>query len=447
MLFRGLFLIENIKNIIYTKNNKTKKTKMSKFIIQGSASLSGEIEVNGAKNSALKIIPASILSKEKITINNLPEIEDIKNSLRLIEDLGAKVQKKGKKKIEIDPSLIKKTEISPKRANKFRASIMFAGPLLARFGEVKFPHPGGCVIGAGGRPIDIFMEGFQALGAEIKEKDGFYQLKAPKLKGNSYFFPQISVTATENLMMTAVLAQGTTILKNCALEPEIQHLAEYLNEQGAQIEGAGTSTIKIKGVKKIKAGNFDIMPDRIETGSFALMSAATRSSITITNCRPEHIEILLTIFEKIGINFSQGKNWLKIKPASKIKPYSIKTHEYPGFPTDLQSPYTVLMTGAQGISMIHETIYDRRLLYVDMLSQMGANIIMCDPHRIVVNGPAPLRGKKLESPDLRAGIALIIAALTAKGKTEIGNIGQIDRGYEKIDERLQKLGADIQRIN
>lgn len=420
---------------------------MSKFVIQGGKPLKGKIEVNGAKNSALKIIPASLLSSEEISITNLPDIKDINNSLQLAQELGAKIEKTGKKKIKINPSQIKKSEISPSMANKFRASIMFAGPLLARFGEVKFPHPGGCVIGAGGRPIDIFMEGFRALGAEIKEKEGFYHLKSRGLTGNSYFFPKVSVTATESLMMTAVLAQGTTVLKNCAMEPEIEHLAQYLNKQGAQIEGAGTAIIKIKGVKKIKGGEFNIIPDRIEAGSFAIMAAATDSELIIKNCCPEHIEILLTIFQKIGINFNRGKDWIEIKKGGKINPYSIKTHEYPGFPTDLQSPYTVLMTQAQGISMIHETIYDRRLLYVDMLSQMGADIIMCDPHRVVVNGPTPLKGKKLESPDLRAGIALIIAALAAQGKTEIGNIYQIDRGYEKIDERLRKIGADIKRIN
>jgi UDP-N-acetylglucosamine 1-carboxyvinyltransferase len=247
-------------------------------------------------------------------------------------------------------------------------------------------------------------------------------------------------------MMTATLAKGTTTLKNCAMEPEIKALADYLNKQGAKIKGAGSPTIIIEGVKKLSAGTFKIIPDRIETGSFAIMAAATKSEITITNCEPNHVLSLLAIFKKIGIDFEQGKDWIKIKPSKKFKPYNIKTHEYPGFPTDLQSPYTVLMTQASGLSIIHETIYDRRLLYVDMLSQMGANVIMCDPHRAVVNGPTPLHGKKLISPDIRAGIALIIAALIAKGETEIDNIYQIDRGYEKIDERLRKLGADIVRV-
>jgi UDP-N-acetylglucosamine 1-carboxyvinyltransferase len=418
---------------------------MSKFIIQGPAKLSGEIEVKGAKNAALKIIPAAILSREKITINNLPNIEDTGRALELIEDLGAEVSRQNGK-CEIQISELSKNELSPLLANKFRASIMFTAPLLARLGEVKFPHPGGCVIGAATRPIDLFLEGFKAMGAEIKENNDYYHIKAKKLKGCEYFFSTVSVTGTEALMMAAVLADGTTVLKNCAMEPEIPALAEYLNRQGARIIGAGTSTIKIEGVKEIKAGKFDIIPDRIETGTFACLAAAVKSEITITKCNPSHIESLLSIFQKQGIDFESGKDWLKIKPVKSIKPYNIKTHEYPGFPTDLQSPYTVLMTQALGSSLIHETIYERRLLFTDMLAQMGADIIMCDPHRVVVNGPTKLYGKKLTSPDLRAGIAMIIAALAAEGQTEIDNIYQVDRGYEDIDGRLRGLGADIKRI-
>jgi UDP-N-acetylglucosamine 1-carboxyvinyltransferase len=418
---------------------------MPKFIIQGQKPLKGEFAVKGAKNSALKIIPASILSTETIKIKNLPEIEDIGKSLDLLSSLGASIRHRGDE-VDIETKDINTGVLEPKLADKFRTSMMFVGPLLARFKEVRFPHPGGCVIGAGGRPIDLFLEGFKALGAEIKVKDNFYEIKAQELRGNEYFFTNISVTGTESLMMTATLAKGTTTLKNCAMEPEIKALADYLNKQGAKIKGAGSPTIIIEGVKKLSAGTFKIIPDRIETGSFAIMAAATKSEITITNCEPNHVLSLLAIFKKIGIDFEQGKDWIKIKPSKKFKPYNIKTHEYPGFPTDLQSPYTVLMTQASGLSIIHETIYDRRLLYVDMLSQMGANVIMCDPHRAVVNGPTPLHGKKLISPDIRAGIALIIAALIAKGETEIDNIYQIDRGYEKIDERLRKLGADIVRV-
>ncbi len=418
---------------------------MSKFIIEGQAKLSGEIPVKGAKNAALKIIPASILSVEPIRITNLPNIEDIRLSLDLLADLGGTFERKFGE-VNIETKNISKINIGSKYANKFRASIMFAGPMLARFGEVKFPHPGGCVIGAGGRPIDLFIDGFKALGAEVGETKDFYHLKAAKLRACEYFFTIISVTATESLMMTAVLADGVTTLKNCAMEPEITALADYLNSQGAKIKGAGTPIIKIQGVKKLNADQFKIIPDRIETGSFAIMAAITKSEIIISNCEPAHIEILLNIFRKINVDFETGKDWIKIKPAKKILPHNIKTHEYPGFPTDLQPPYTLLMTQANGISLIHETIYDRRLLYTDLLSQMGANITTCDPHRVVVNGPSKLYGRKLVSPDLRAGITLLIAALIAKGPTEIDNIYQIDRGYENIDDRLRAIGAKIKRI-
>lgn len=418
---------------------------MSKLIVQGGAKLSGEIEVKGAKNSALKIVPASILSEETIYITNLPNIEDIDKSIGVLHDLGAEIERT-KDAVKINTANLKKTALDSDLAKKFRASIMFVGPLLARFGEVKFPHPGGCVIGAGGRAIDLFLEGFMALGAKVEEKSNHYVISAPKLKGCDFFFTLVSVTATESLMMTAVLAEGTTTLHNCAMEPEIEALADYLNQQGAKIKGAGTPTIIIEGVKKISAGNFSVIPDRIETGSFAIMAAVTKSEITIKKCVPEHVMVLLKIFEKIGVPFETGQDWIKIGKCEKIKPYGIKTHEYPGFPTDLQSPYTLLMTQAQGSSIIHETIYDRRLLFVDLLTQMGADIIMCDPHRVVVNGPTKLYAKKLTSPDLRAGITLLIAALIAKGETEIDNIYQIDRGYENIDDRLRTLGAKIKRV-
>jgi len=418
---------------------------MPKFIINGQKKLSGQIAVKGAKNSALKIIPAAILSEDTITINNLPDIEDISQSFALLIDLGAKVERDGAT-AKINTQDLKITELPDKLADKFRSSIIFVGPLLARFGEAKFPHPGGCVIGAGQRPIDLFLEGFKAFGATVSEDGSCYHVKAKQLKPAHFFFPVVSVTVTESLMMTATLIPGRTVLENCALEPEIVALADYLNSQGAKISGAGTSTIIIDGVAKLSAGIFNVIPDRIETGSFAIMAAATGSDMKITDCRPEHIRSLLTVFDKIGVPYESGSDWLHVKPAKTIKPYGIKTHEYPGFPTDLQSPYVVLMTQAHGSALIQETIYDRRLLWTDMLSQMGASVTLCDPHRIVVNGPACLIGKRLISPDLRAGIALVIAALIAQGTTEIDNIYQIDRGYEKLDERLRLLGADITRV-
>jgi len=418
---------------------------MPKFIITGGQKLSGEIEVGGAKNNAQIMLPVSLLSTDTINIKNVPLIDGVEKSLELLVDLGAEIVE-GKHEFKINSSKLNKIELDKQIADKFRTSVMFVGPILARMGEVRFPHPGGCVIGAAGRPIDLFLEGFEALGAKIVMEEKYYHISAKKLIGCDFFFTTISVTGTQSMIMTSCLASGETTLRNCAMEPEIIALAEYLNSQGAKISGAGTPNITITGVEKIGAGICEIIPDRMEAGSFALMAAATNSEIKITKCNPEHILNLLTIFNKIGVNYKKGKDWLLIKKSENIKAYDIKTHEYPGFPTDLQSPYVVLMTQAHGNSLIQELIYDRRLIWTDMLSQMGANIIMCDPHRVAITGPTKLYAKKLISPDIRAGIALVIAALIAEGTTEIDNIYQIDRGYEQLDIRLQKLGAAITRV-
>lgn len=420
---------------------------MSKFIIQPGNKLSGEIKVSGAKNSALKIFPATILSKQPCTIDNVPEIEDVARIIEILTSLGAKIEKTDKNQYSVDTSGITTSELPEELMKKIRASILLVGPLLVRFGEVKFLHPGGCVIGAGKRPIDLFVAGFQALGAEVKEEGGWYHLKGKNLKGSSFFFPKISVTGTESLMMTATLVPGKTILKNCALEPEIPALAEYLNRCGAKIKGAGTSIIEIEGVAELGADNFTVIPDRIETGTFAILAAATKNDLTITNCNPDHAGALWAIFDRNGIKYEQKNDSVKIYAPKKIQPWDLVVHEYPGFATDLQPPYTVLMTQAEGSSLIHETIYDRRLLYADLLSQMGANIIMCDPHRIVVNGPTQLYGRTLVSPDLRAGITLIIASLCAKDRTIIDNIYQIERGYEDIVKKLQGIGVDIKKTD
>jgi len=418
---------------------------MAKFIIHGQKPLSGEIAVGGAKNAALKIIPAALLSEEAVSILNLPEIEDIKRSLELFADLGGVIEGEAPS-LRLAMPVFNKQILESKFANKLRASIMFVAPILARTGAVSFPHPGGCVIGAGLRPIDLFLDGFAAMGAKIEFSDGHYHLSAKRLQGCDFFFTTVSVTSTESMIMAACLAEGTTTLKNCAMEPEIEYLAAHLNERGARISGAGTPTITIEGVEKMRGSQTTIMPDRIETGTFAILAAATRSKLTIKKCRPDHIEALLTIFKKIGIEFERGDDYLKIISVPEVLPaYNLKTHEYPGFPTDLQSPFTVLMTQASGTSLVHETIYDRRLLFTDMLTQMGANITMCDPHRVVIQGPTPLRGRSLTSPDLRAGISMIIAGAIANGTTEIDNIYQIERGYEHIERRLSNIGLDISR--
>lgn len=417
-----------------------------KFLIKGRKSLAGEIEVFGAKNAALKIFPVALLTDGVIRVSNMPELEDCRRAGEMLEDLGGKVIKSGKGVYDIEAKKFSCVDLPAGLMNKFRASIMFVGPALVRCGEVSFPHPGGCVIGAGTRPIDVFLNGFEKMGAKIKMSGNHYRLTAKKLKGTNIFFSKISVTGTESLMMTAALAEGETVLKNCAMEPEVVALADYLNKSGAKIKGAGTPTIIIKGVKKLKGGEYEIIPDRIEAGTFAMIGAASNAEILIKNCRPEHLEALWNLFDKIGVKYVLYKNSVLIKPTKKLFACDAITHEYPGFATDLQPPYVVLTTQTKGVSLIHETIYDRRLLFTDMLVQMGANIVMADPHRVIVGGPVRLHGKKLTSPDLRAGIALVMAALIADGETEIDNIYQIERGYEKLDERLRNIGADIKRI-
>lgn len=414
---------------------------MNQYIIKGGCKLSGEIKVSGAKNYALKVLAASILLKGKAKISNMPKINDIEQMQLILKDLGADIQQEQNSKLEISTDRINKIAIDKKLGSSLRASIILTGPMLARFKEIILPHPGGCVIGK--RPIDIFIDGFRSFGAEIKEKSNGYYFKTKGLRGCNYIFYKISVTGTETFIMAAALAKGKTVLKNAAQEPEVLALADYLNSCGAKIKGAGTSTIIIDGVKELKAKNATIIPDRIETGTFVAMGFLTNSKIKILNCNPLHLENFLLAIKKAGGKLEIGKNFIKTMPTGKFNPVDIITHEYPGFSTDLQAPFTLLMTQAKGVSLIHEPIFEGRLFFIDKLNQMGANIIMCDPHRVIVSGPTQLFGKTVDSPDLRAGMTLLLAGLIAEGTTTIGNVYQIERGYENIIERLKKLGAEI----
>lgn len=417
---------------------------MTKFIINGGKKLNGAIEVKGAKNDALVILSASLLTQKSVFVSRVPEIQDVERISELLVKLGAEVKHLRYGEYQVTAKNIVSTAIDPEIAKRLRASIVLTAPLLARMGRVSFPHPGGCVIGE--RPIDVFLDGYKALGAKIKYQGEVYTIIADKLRGAKFVFRNISVTGTEALMMAASLADGVTILKNCACEPEVVSLADFLNSCGANISGAGTPEIVIKGVKKIGGGNHITIPDRIEAGSFVILAAATQSNIKIENCNPNHLDSLLSLFEKAGINFKTNKNSIEISPRGKISSISIKTREYPGFPTDLQAPLSVLLTQSEGQALVHETIYEGRLSWTEELKRMGATILNLDPHRIEIKGPTKLRGREIESPDIRAGMAYIIAALCADGESVINNVYQIDRGYEKIEERLQKIGADIKRI-
>ncbi len=417
---------------------------MSKFVINGGVKLNGEIAVKGAKNAALKILAASLLTKEEVVIKNCPNIEEVNRLLDLMQAVGTKYRREGET-VYVQTPEVNLDNLDPDLVRKIRVSVLLVGPLLVRTGQVKLPHPGGCAIGK--RPIDLFVDGYKKFGAEVKEDEDAYIFKAKKqLTGMTYIFPKISVTVTESLMMTATLAQGTTVLKNAACEPEIPALAEFLNRVGAKISGAGTHTIIIEGVSELSGGTYDVIPDRVEAGSFAILGALAGEDLKVTNCRPDHLDVLWAMFDKMGVKYQLGEDYVQIFGGGNLQAIDVQTHEYPGFPTDLQAPFTVLLTQCQGMSLVHETIFEGRLFYTDMLSQMGAQIIMCDPHRVIINGPTALSGRKLTSPDLRAGFAMVLAALVAEGQTEIDNIYQIDRGYESIEKRLQAVGANIKRI-
>ncbi len=413
-----------------------------RFVINGGKKLNGEIEVKGAKNAALKIFAASVLTPGTVNIKNVPEVEDIVRISELLKNLGVEVIHPKHGEYQITAAKIKTSAINPEIAKKLRASIVLTASLLARTGNVRFPHPGGCVIGE--RPIDLFLDGFKALGAKVTYKNGLYDIKG-KLTGTKFVFGNVSVTGTEAMLMAASLAKGRTILKNCACEPETESLANFLNSCGAKIQGAGTPFVTIEGVESLNGGEYRTIPDRIEAGTFAILAATTKSSILIKNCEPEHLDSLWNVLRNAGVRLKINKDSVEIIP-SRLKTVNIKTHEYPGFPTDLQAPICVLLTQAEGQGLVHETIFESRLFWLDELKRMGANVLMHDPHRISIQGPTKLRARNIESPDLRAGMAYLIATLCAKGKSTINNIYQIDRGYEKIEERLRKIGADIKRI-
>ena len=419
---------------------------MQWYTITGQKPLSGEIAVSGAKNFALKAFGAALLCDAPLLVSRVPQIEDVHRMLEIMQELGIGVQTNPEAHtVTIDPDTLQSADLCGTSAGKLRGSVMLIGPLLWKTGNVIVPHPGGCVLGK--RPIDIFIRGFEALGATVEEDARSFVFSAPKgLTGATIVMPKISVTATEALMMTATRAKGVTTIVNAACEPEVVALAEMLNSFGAQISGAGTHTITVTGVDAVTGGEVACIPDRIETGTFAILAAAANAEISITQCVPSHIATLLATFDRMNIPYTATEDTLVMHSHSgTFSAQDITTHEYPGFATDYQAPMTVLLTQAEGLSMVHETIFEGRLFYTDLLNRMGANIVMCDPHRVLVQGPTPLRGRVLESPDIRAGIAMVIAGLLAKGETTIHNIYQIERGYERIDERLQALGADITR--
>jgi len=396
----------------------------------------------GEKNTAIKLMAASILTGKAI-LHNVPDITDILKLALILKKMGAKIFRRGHT-LEIDTINLKATDPDPDLVRSIRASVILVGPLLARFGKVKIPHPGGCVIGA--RPIDLHLKAFRDLGVEIKESPDLYEFKIDHIGASVVSFETISVGATENLLMFASFFAESITLKNCAIEPGVVDLAGFLNKAGAKISFENR-TISILGSKNLKAIEYTVIPDRIEAGTFAILAAATRSNLEINQVRTEHIGALLDKFRAIGVKFEIEKDKLYIKKSDNLKAIDISTAEYPGFPTDLQSPMGALLTQAHGKSHIRENIFENRLGYLEELKKMGANINIRNDREAEICGPTELSGARIESLDLRAGATLIIAGLMASSRTIIENAETIDRGYEKIEERLAKIGAKIQRVS
>lgn len=407
--------------------------------------MNGTIKVSGMKNAATPIIAATLLTKEDCVIDNIPQIADVLKMLGIIESLGGKVIWQGEHQVTISTRDIQVGLINEKAVAGMRSSILLLGPLLARFKSVSIPEPGGCIIG--NRPIDTHLYALEKLGAKVSRENGHYKFQADNLSGATIILPEFSVTATENAIMAAALARGRTVIKLAAAEPHVQDLIKFLNNLGAKISGAGTHTLVIDGVLSLGGSSHAIIPDQIEAGTLAVAAAVTRGEVTIENIIPEHLEIILLILERAGVNFELGDNWLKIKKSSPFKAFHLQTMPYPGFPTDLQAPFGVLATQCVGTSLIQDPMFEGRLGYVQELIKMGANAIVADPHRVIITGPTPLYGQEIKSFDLRAGATLIIAGLIAQGQTVINEAEIVDRGYERIEERLGSLGARIRRVD
>lgn len=421
------------------------------FVIKGTGgarTLHGTVQITGAKNAALKAIAATVLFRDTVTLSNIPEIDDVRQLIDLLRDMGAEVvrPKKGMYNITIPRGF--RTGFSPAIAKRLRSSVVLTGPVLARYGKVSFPYPGGCLIGA--RPIDLFIDGFQRMGATVTLKDATYHIEVKdELRGTELFLKNQSVTVTETFMMAGVLAKGTTTIKNAAMEPEIADLAQFLIACGAKISGAGTPTIVIKGTPLLRgAGHtYKTMPDRIDAGSFLILGALLARELHITHCDPRHLEAPIELLRSAGVPIETTKNEIVVRAPVHLRAVDVKTHEYPGFPTDLQAPMTVLLTQAEGEARVFETIFEGRLNYTEVLLAMGASVTIMDPHRALVRGKTPLRGRKMESPDLRAGLAFVIAAVVAKGESVIHNVDTtVDRGYEDIIKRLRGIGVEIERV-
>jgi UDP-N-acetylglucosamine 1-carboxyvinyltransferase len=436
---------------------KDKEGQMSQLIIEGGHKLSGTITASGNKNAALKLIPACLMTDEPVILHNIPDIADVRTALAIMEDLGTKVTSLGEGSWRIHAAEITKSEINALLASRIRASFVFSGPLLARLGRITLPGPGGDVIG--GRPLDTNIQGLKALGADVSlSRDGTFEMRTDGLQGAGYLLQaEASVTATENTIMAAVLARGETIIDNAAREPHTEDLCRFLNQLGARIEGAGTSRVRIQGVDRLSGGEYRIGADYMEVGSFIGAAALTGGEVRIKQAEPTTLGMIGQVYDRLGVHWLEegddilipANQALEIVPALGGRIPEIKPHPWPGFPPDLMSIAVVIACQAKGSVLLHDWMYESRFFFVDKLVFMGARIVLCDPHRVLVQGPSALYANPqgVTSPDIRAGMAMVLAALCAKGTSRIHNAQQIERGYERIERKLQALGANIRRVD
>jgi UDP-N-acetylglucosamine 1-carboxyvinyltransferase len=417
---------------------------MDKFVITGGAVLQGEIAANGSKNSALPALAAALLTEEPVILHRVPRVRDIRTMERLLVDIGTSVEVEGQTVRLYTPRVVS-PEAPYELVKTMRASSLVLGPLVARCGRARVSLPGGCAIGA--RPINLHILGLEQLGATIQQSHGYIEAVAPDgLHGATVYFDRITVTGTEDLLMAAVLAKGETVLRNAAREPEVVDLAELLIKMGAKIEGAGTSTIRIQGVERLGGAEHSIIADRIEAGTFLVAGAITGGDLTITECNPEHVGALVSKLQQSGVEVTQpSATALRVRSTGRLRSVDMTTEEYPGFATDLQAQYMALMTQAEGIAIVVETIFENRFMHAQELARMGANIRI-DGKQAIVAGPRPLTGAGVIASDLRASASLVLGALVAKGETVIDRVYHIDRGYEKIEAKLAGAGANIRRV-
>jgi len=418
---------------------------MDKLIIKGGVALDGEIRISGAKNAALPILMGALLADSPVRIGNVPHLHDITTTLELLGRMGVTLTVDERSGVLIDPSTLTITEAAYDLVKTMRASILVLGPLLAKFGKADVSLPGGCAIGS--RPVDLHLRGLEQMGAEIKVENGYIRATSGKgLKGAHIFLDQVTVTGTENLMMAATLASGTTIIENAAREPEVVDLAKYLNQMGAKITGAGSTTIQIEGVEKLNGTHYAILPDRIETGTYLVAAAITRGRVKLKDTDANQLEAVLLKLEEAGAKIEIGEDWISLDmEGRRPKAVNIRTAPYPAFPTDMQAQFTALNSIAEGQATIVETVFENRFMHVQEMQRMGANL-QIEGNTVVCKGQEKLTAAPVMATDLRASACLVLAALVAEGETQVERIYHIDRGYECIEEKLQQLGARIRRI-